>query len=433
MIPSGTCSSPWKVVFVFCFVLSAACAVEEIWVQETLRTATTFDRTTFVWTDPDTRRGHLPDENWSRSQLDSLLHPGGFEIRMARFTTETAAKDVVKALQMMVSTSGEIKGANRIGDETILFGGYRILIRHRDVVFEIFAKKTLARPEALLIAAQTILDKVRAIRDNMHREKATFPTYTANATESTDTANPPSILDPNRLKKIPTHEPKPLSEKSQARLEAVRDSGGTIERILSSPGDKGTPIDPLSININIRHYSLEWIRRVVRPEFLPGGFETKIQAAKGVKFVDRKPNPDGTTTIGFALDIFYVDIPLPEETVHIQETGHGVAIRINFSKEEAIDKDPELKLHGWLLKYFNIPHDAFLARDIKIDRKAEVVHAHYKNAASKQPENDGDTDTRQWWHRIDIWSDGSFVYASFAENMPGIFHPVAKFGPPARF
>lgn len=148
----------------------------------------------------------------------------------------------------------------------------------------------------------------------------------------------------------PTAEP--LSNKSKARLATVRDNSSTVERILVSPADKGTPINPLSININIRNYSLEWIRRVVRPEFLPAGFEPKIQAAKGVKFVDQKSNPDGTTTIGFALDIFYVDLPLPEETVHIQETGDGVSARINFHKEEDLGKRSGIKIPRMAPKIF---------------------------------------------------------------------------------
>jgi hypothetical protein len=212
-----------------------------------------------------------------------------------------------------------------------------------------------------------------------------------------------------------------LSPQSKIKMLSIADEQPKVMEILL-PEQVGFNTVPVrSLPKVTTSNAVSWIQKVVQSRWLPPNVETAFVAAKDVKLWEKK-DKKGVVFSEYKGDFLLLNYSISNHTIHIQESGVTVSIRIDFAEPQPVTANPTLFAQKCLVDFLNIPIES--AQNLSVESFPPLYKVKLVN---KQP-----TDPSHWWDGLEAYIDSNFFFVTVPEIGIGS-SPRAKPGLPDRF
>ncbi|MBU1695036.1 MAG: hypothetical protein KKC51_13895 [Verrucomicrobia bacterium] len=215
--------------------------------------------------------------------------------------------------------------------------------------------------------------------------------------------------------------PGELLTQSKEKIRSLSDEQPALMDILL-PDEKQGSREPLaSISASVKSNSVYWIKKVVRARWLPSDVDGSLIALKDVKQWEKK-DKHGVVFSERRGDFLMLETESDGYSLHIQESGASVSIRVDFAETQAMTPDPASFIHKCLTDFLNLPAGSSLSLSVT---NFPPLYKAMLSDAEKTP--------REWWNTLEACTDGSFFFVTVAEVESGYDNPRAQPGLPDRF
>jgi hypothetical protein len=216
-------------------------------------------------------------------------------------------------------------------------------------------------------------------------------------------------------------EKKPFELKTQSKdkILSLADENPVLMDALMPEEKIGTQISLSSIPIPAINSAVNWIRKVVRSQWLPTEIEKKLVALKDAKQWEKK-DKHGIVFSERKGDFFILEYELGGNNFHIQESGVSVSVRIDFASQD-LTADPRSFISRSLNEFLNLPSGVSL--DISVTNVPPLYKATVVDGVSPL----------EWWKSVEACTDGNFFFVAIREIDPANNRLQARPGLPDRF
>lgn len=199
-----------------------------------------------------------------------------------------------------------------------------------------------------------------------------------------------------------------LSPQSKVKVLSIADKQPKVMEILlpEQSGFKTVPVRSLS-KITTSN-AVSWIQMVVQSRWLPPNVETMLIAAKDVKLWEKK-DKKGIVFSEYKGDFLLLNYSISNHTIHIQESGDAVSIRVDFTEPQPVTSNPTLFAQKCLMDFLNIPIES--AQNLSVESFPPLYKVKLVN---KQP-----IDSSHWWDGLEAYIDSDFFFVTVPEIKPG--------------
>jgi hypothetical protein len=223
-----------------------------------------------------------------------------------------------------------------------------------------------------------------------------------------------------------------LRPEARKELLARRNSDGLAAEALVPDDKNGTPVPLSSLDQGMMNVSFEWIRRVIKPEWLPAGFESNVIALKQTALRENTILANGLSTGTWPTDYFLLQYSMKGYQLHVLESGLGVCLRVDLPVAGANSiHDLKSEIVHQLAQFLSIPPSASIWKELEFSERGSLTYVARIGEFPPQPR--GEFETRNWWEGLQVYTDGTFFFVSVPEIRPGPNHVRAQAGPPNRF
>ena len=220
---------------------------------------------------------------------------------------------------------------------------------------------------------------------------------------------------------------KPKSVEKMVELSAMDHRMGAA-LVSEKPQRNVLPLS--SIPDHVKKQAVIWIKRLVKPEWLPPGFETKMVAMKGVVLREHSLTVKGEQP-EWKEDYFALDYEIAGYRFHVLEGSQAVSVRIDLESEVILADDPRLQIQPWLEKFLAMPDPSLVLRRLRVT-KIEPI---FKLTRDEFPRflPDGNPAQVTAWDWTRMYSDGQFLFVSIPKVESGPYSPSPTVGAIPRF
>lgn len=218
-------------------------------------------------------------------------------------------------------------------------------------------------------------------------------------------------------------EPRPIELKTQSKekIRSLADERPALMDALMPEEKKGTPKSLSSIPAPITSNVVYWIKKVIRSQWLPPDIEGNLVVLKDVKQWEKK-DKHGVVFSERKGDFLILDYESGGNHFHIQESGVSVSVRVNFALPQTVIDDPKSFITKSVTEFLNLPGG------VSLDLSITNVPPLYMTTIA-----DNVVNSREWWHGMEVCTDGHFFFATVMEIEPADDNPQAQPGLPDRF
>ena len=176
-----------------------------------------------------------------------------------------------------------------------------------------------------------------------------------------------------------------------------------------------------------RIHAAAWLRRVVKPKWLPSDIESRMTALKDVGQLESR-DKDGNLISQYVGDYIVGDYVISGYGFHIQDSGYMISVRVDFPQPQEVSANPSSFMRKYISDFFNVSSDSMSSVPLQISEDSSVYMAFNPDTMRILDYEAG----RHWWENPRIYTEGQFFFAIFPEREPDT-SPVAKPGLPDRF
>ena len=165
--------------------------------------------------------------------------------------------------------------------------------------------------------------------------------------------------------------------------------------------------------------AVEWIKLIIKSDWLPNGFENNLIAVKDLVKEETKAGDELAEPFKLQGDYLITKYDINGQKIQLQENDSSVSILIFFPKSISIEKNPQEFIRNCLEKYTNFPKEKAnkLSYDLKKDKNIYFGDVDCEWVDYSEAIMAGETvKSNMWWQSFTIFTDGSFIFISAGEN-----------------
>ena len=224
--------------------------------------------------------------------------------------------------------------------------------------------------------------------------------------------------------------PSRLKTKSVEKMVELAEVDDRMGEALVPEKTPHTVLPLSSLPDPMKKRAVMWIKRLVKREWLPPGFETQMVAMKDVvlrehSWSGKDEHPE------WKEDYFSLDYEISGYRFHVLEGSRAVSVRIDLEGETALADDPRPQIQPWLEKFLSMPDPAQVLSRLRVAKAVPILKLSRDEFPLYLPDGTPVQITAWDWTRI--YSDGKFIFISIPKVESGPYSPSPTIGAIPRF